>query len=222
MHPRSMGVEGESVPSRKVIECRIATALLYVVMGAVSNVGVAWWSASLTTPSGLGPVAVTPSDPEAFETVEEAVDELVAGWPWADGRPIRALAYEPLEQRSGWPLASMRCTWPNRHRVSEVPYVIDGLPLAPLEEGVHLRPRALPLEPLWASFILDTVFYASLLGALTLSAMLAGRGARRRAARCPRCGATRCGAPACTQCGWCFAILSAEPVTARPALPWYN
>lgn len=76
---------------------------------------------------------------------------------------------------------------------------------------------ALPFEPLWPGFALNTVFYAVVVWALW-SALLAVRGViRQRRRRCVRCGYDLRGAvhDACPECGGKVVQVARERAKAR-------
>jgi hypothetical protein len=72
--------------------------------------------------------------------------------------------------------------------------------------GLRLRhsERALGYLPIWPGFVIDTLFYAAIWGALVFGFAGARRGIRRARGRCPRCNynllfALKSG---CPECGW--------------------
>lgn len=72
----------------------------------------------------------------------------------------------------------------------------------------------LPYSPLYPGFVLNTVFYAAVLWAISLGRAALLRTLRRRANRCPNCGYNLKGLPAdtspkCPECGHTNTITAA-------------
>ncbi len=70
-----------------------------------------------------------------------------------------------------------------------------------------LRPRnrvtqfRIPLRPLWAGFAINTIFYAALLWVLIPGAFALRRFLRLRRGLCPKCAYPMGGSSVCTECG---------------------
>jgi hypothetical protein len=201
--------------SRALFEYRLALTLLCLVMGAAANVAVAWWVAAGDHPPWLNLVEVASAgDAPAPVTIAPGG----ATWPWSDGRPENAIAYDPIEFSAGWPLESMACEFPNRRRLTEGALALGGLSLPPLRHGEAMVPRALPLRPIWPGFALNTCLYAAALALPVLCVTMA----RPLRAPWPVHEPARGPTPVVLPPPGGQGILSARPVVARPPLPWYG
>lgn len=146
------------------------------------------------------------------------VDHVIAWVEFAGpGLASTSEAYHTLTVvESGWPLAALRgglwCAWPDSAVSRSLPatWRLDGphyvsvLPL-PFENGFVQGGKALlPLRPIWATFVGNTIFYAGVFWlAITF---VSGMRRLHRVDRglCPRCAYERHGdyRQACPECGW--------------------
>lgn len=150
---------------------------------------------------------------------EEAQGYPLGPGPWWS-RVADAEAFSPdprtfinvrVEMASGWPMRSMRWGY----------VVIGSKDLEPkwcairLSDHTTVEPwslakkRALPLQPLWFGFAVDTLALAALLLPVPLGWRWLVRRWRRRAGRCAACGYPWGTAEVCAECGC--------PLPARPA-----
>ena len=130
------------------------------------------------------------------------------GWSDAKAPPFG----EPLdiyegyaEDGRGWPficLASSIEATLNPTRGWTYGVVSWGIPL-PSTQGPDAMPRSLPLRPVWAGLLVNTVFYG-----LFLWLVVHGRGLlrlqrlhRERHGRCGHCGYPAGSSPLCSECG---------------------
>ena len=77
--------------------------------------------------------------------------------------------------------------------------------------GLWLHPRAgqipylgirmLPLRPIWPSFAVNTIFYATILWLLIPGPFALSRLVRRRRGLCPACAYPMGESPTCSECG---------------------
>lgn len=120
-----------------------------------------------------------------------------AGW------PLRSLGWNSvspgvdIEQWHDQTMSKFHA-WLNSRAGREV-YPVPGSPSTALpgeEPGTPL----FPTRPLWPGFLLNTLFYAALLG-LLLSLPALRRQIRRRRCLCPACAYPMGNSPVCTECG---------------------
>ncbi len=99
----------------------------------------------------------------------------------------------------GWPVVSM---WRDYVLSANRYELLHGLGLTflPSDRGL---PRAVPLRPIWTSFAVDTLFYATILWLLIPGPFVLRRHLRVRRGLCPACGYDlRSGEDdACPECG---------------------
>ena len=204
----------------------LAKLVVFVLLGAIVNVAVAWGCVLLSTP-------VRPAiDPGRFNTdfsrlvyehrsfgsarfwetrvgpgsgtpiVRPTVDVLPN---WARDDSLRPLTLRVYEGR-GWPELALWCVH-DRPQVANRQFnsrgALDaGLPDAP-SQGWMSAPRALPLRPIWPGFTINTIFYAAILWLLALGPFTVRRMIRRRRGHCIKCGYDLRGAEheVCPECG---------------------
>ena len=179
--------------------------LCWLALGAVVNVGVAWWPAihrcqpipgnasyiETWVPSRYDPTNYPPPH-SLWADNGWLFDCRVAEWNWAEGRPIVSVQVYEV----GLPLRSLRCAR------------VDGLTLTTWQD-VAVQPRArfdgkIPcaLRPCGFGFMFNTLFYALPIAVLWLAPGQLRRWHRRRHGHCIHC-CYPVGDPAkpCSECG---------------------
>ncbi len=207
---------------------RLLIVAVFLLAGAVVNVAVAWGCAQLML-GGLTEQVLRDSDLSIWraqmyvgwpnEPYNRAVGrslgrryEVMSGridFPVTAGSPAAWLKGIYKEWRIGWPLQCLeRHTWlafgkniPSDYEFASR-QVEKGLVLLP-EYGFfgRLPQRRLPVEPVWAALIFNTVFYAIALWLLICGPFALRRLIRVRRGLCPAC-AYPCGeSDVCSECG---------------------
>jgi hypothetical protein len=190
-------------------------ALLSLLLGAATTVGVAWW---LGRPARVARVSLLPRlyDPSSpGATWEHRLEATGAVWTRSGAGWIQP-EHITYMMEAGWPLLAVS----SDRRLAEyaaptVPwrfYSLSkgfGMPLS--WQYVH---DCLPVQPLWPGFALDTVLYAAAWWALLFTPLPLYRAGRRRfrvsGGMCGGCGYSLAGSPggACPECGQ---TVGAEP-----------
>ena len=220
---------------------RLTKLVVFLLLGAIVNVAVAWGCALSFRLSRAGPSpkkveairmelepeggwsfrAITRDEWPAvvlyysyWDTRNERVDcdeverstdlrpfELAPSW--ADLRMPPAIDYEIRWVHAfGWPFVSM---W-REYSPSGTGYgwkVLHGFEVAFLHPDGS-SPRAIPLDPIWSGFAINTIFYAAVLWLLTLGPFAARRMIRRKRGLCIKCGYDLRDdfSAGCPECGW--------------------
>ena len=199
---------------------RIAIKLVvFLLLGATVNVGVAWGCA-LVAEYELEPDALVQS--ESDESIDDVtIIDWLMHWPasvgsgsynatWRDNST--RIGDEPeyrYIERHGWPAASMWCEYESvvdQSRSEGYLRALGALTLSRYgrEKIMHtVHPVALPLRVVWPSFLINTVFYAVTLWLLRSAPFAARRLIRKRRGRCMRCGydLRHAGHELCPECG---------------------
>ncbi len=105
-----------------------------------------------------------------------------------------------MEDARGWPMLSARSsTWvgPTDGAISTDGYALDEAIMG----QDRLALRVVPLRPLFAGFIINTLFYALLLWVLFATPFAARRMLRRRRGQCETCAYPIGVSSVCTECG---------------------
>ena len=132
----------------------------------------------------------------------EAVEEIELG-------EVLFAKTRQISDAFGWPYLAMASGFDARVADSAklMKARMRGLEVAPIvvDFSGRIDGRALPLQPIWLGFALDTVFYA-LLSSLLWWAFARGpsdflRFIRRKRGLCPACGYRVGDSPVCTECG---------------------
>ena len=212
------------------MKCRIfklaRRILLFLLLGAIINVAVAWgcsiWSTLLFEESE--PSFGQQSEFQAYcrrhglnlraspgEWTWKHATMVGVTWyqGWSGAQTSDPIFYVQL-QRAGWPRRSVECTgatnWPPA-RVNGFAILDwnDGLPcpsfLEPSPTGADDTAPPLPYRPIWPGFAINTIFYAA---ALWLPFAAVGRLRRRRRIKrglCPACAYPVGDSAVCTECG---------------------
>ena len=183
---------------------RLTKLVVFVLLGAVVNVAVAWGCACW---SDLG---------EARYTDKQVNVMISFGYTqWVSVNTIngeRWTLFWPASAEAGWPLRCVvreghfteffggdpRIKGPRRSPLNHGWDIREVLPWFPRKAG-----RLLPLRPIWPGFAIDTIFYAVLLWCVTLGPFAARRFIRDKRGLCIKCGYDLRGAEheACPECG---------------------
>ncbi len=107
-----------------------------------------------------------------------------------------------LVEARGWPLLAL---WCELNMISNVnaglSYSVAGAIKTPWQWKSNLRPRTLPLRPIWPGFAINTLLYATLLWLLIPGAFALRRFLRLRRGLCPKCAYPVAESAVCTECG---------------------
>ena len=203
---------------------RLTKLVLFLLLGAVVNVAVAWgivlWTPTPTFPGMADrpkqidwPRPVPPDWPAPL--IQFSAET------WGLSRLLTVAIVPRLPRaiqrwsmyifQAGWPC---RCVEAQRSKVNRngVPVRTDFRPAVKLPETLHFlrieaaRIRVLPLRPIWPGFAINTIFYAAtiaILWLLTLGPFTARRIIRRKRGHCVKCGYDLRGAEheVCPECG---------------------
>jgi len=206
----------------------IFTILLFLLLGAIVNIAVAW---------GLAISVDVDSEPTGFEERAEWPDVVPENWPgpligvWRGGFGWRASTHIAMRlamaaDREGWNAAnhylhSAEVGWPYPSLYWRVRAIVSpqGMPAqswSPVITGNGIRPdwdglgftplswKRLPTRPIWPGFLINTIFYALVLLPLYCTPFIARRHIRVKRGRCPQCGYDLRGEldAGCPECGW--------------------
>lgn len=204
-----------------------AKLVVFLLLGAILNVAVAWGCAVFSNPLVQDENLVR-FNPDFSRIVYEhrsfgsarfwdaririgsgtsvGVTPTVDVLPnWAKDDDLRSFTLHVYEGH-GWPELALWCVH-ERPQVANRQFnsrgALDaGLPDAP-SQGWMSAPRALPLRPIWPGFAINTILYATILWMLTLGPFTARRFIRRKRGRCINCGYDLRGAEheVCPECG---------------------
>ena len=142
---------------------RLFKLVLFLLLGAVVNVAVAWGCARFFSP-------------RSNVIIRDAIGRI-------------EVVYSPAEIVHGWPLLALTSEWPEHGGTTST--------------AIHYGDEVLPMIPIWPGFVINTIFYAVVLGLLTLGPFTARRMIRRKRGRCIKCGYDLGHADhrACPECG---------------------
>jgi len=200
--------------------------ILFLFLGAVANVGVAWGCAAWS------PLTHTISFTHVSNYYQEYWPiHLPAGYPSnnadvqdADGKGLGVLngnivAYTDnvseqvlVYSAAGWPTLSLRgcfwttipsLWWDGHFAPDRQDWAILLFSNQPVPHGDIRQQRMLPLRPIWPGFLANTAFYAIALWLLTLGPVRLRRCLRRHRGRCVACGYDLRGTAheRCPECG---------------------
>ena len=210
---------------------RIAIKLvLFLLLGAIVNVAVAWGFAAWSAPGNVESLEITSRKiaEDEFEGVTRLrvfghtrVNHGVFSQPIGGKTAAQLTGIEWIvpgdnysETRAGWPLRTLRC-----RNLAEIEMggtnsiTINANTANPIEGGIVLSQfpigspaqswRALPYQPIWTGVVVNTILYAPLVWLLTLGPFAARRIIRRKRGRCAKCGYDLRGAEhdGCPECG---------------------
>ena len=187
--------------------------VLFLVLGAIVNVAVAWGCAywiNLTSiiPRGTSPKRYSMSTWQVFDHFDRMgasrmawrlppfivtgvgtlnIDSYIQTLPQED---VPHMQLGEVLDRRGFPMLSMECEFIN---TTDKPWN----PIYQVEYGIMLETtpgsderglRAIPLRIVWLGFVFNTIIYAVFLWLLTLAPFTARRMIRRKRGRCIKCG----------------------------------
>ena len=208
---------------------RLLIIAIFLLLGAVANVAVAWvlslGSAGLGEPTVT--LARTSSDVPYWHFMHSrylGVEDFyvmpvncptggLEDLPFPTSppswtQPFLPVPYggpmeEPYRVRAaGWPLSVLACAWRADSQGSSLRW---GIGLPPFNRP---RPtwrtgweRGLPVRPIWPGFAINTLFYAAILWLLIPGAFALRRFLRVKRGLCPKCAYPMGESSICTECG---------------------
>ncbi len=208
---------------------RLTKLVVFLILGAVVNVAVAWGSAAWSAPGNVKSLDFTSRKiaEDEFEGVTRlrvfghtrvnygTFSELVVGKTAAQMTQIVWLPGDNYcEMRAGWPLRTLRC----RNLVEiemggTTSITINAYAANPIQGGIVLTQfsignpaqswRALPYQPVWSGIVINTIFYAATLWFLSIGPFEVRRMIRSKRGHCIKCGYDLRGAEheVCPECG---------------------
>lgn len=198
------------------VKRRVHTIVLYLVLGALLNVAVAWAFALLPTGSGraeycLNPQAATPSEVLLVHSVgysslcnpRRFLPFLAPNFP--EPTTFRGVAWWENEALDGGhDLFGIATGWPTRTLSAWREPARAGFDFewgAVVAKGNSDMPIVIPLHPIFRNFAINAVFYAISIW-LVVGCMISMRAtARLRRGLCPRCAYPRENHAVCPECG---------------------
>ena len=209
---------------RSVVKRRLLTLAIFLLLGAVVNVAVAWIAAMVPINVIFGSLGLMErADAPRWEVRMHSqpgallVESNITLWRRVWGEPRRAphwsraalpptkedVAASPsiIEKAYGWPMLSQfhrNTRWRgNREATTEWCITVPW-------PSQYTRTRALPLLPIWPGFAFNTLFYAAILWPLICGPFALRRVIRRKRGLCVACGYDLRGnlVAGCPECGW--------------------
>jgi hypothetical protein len=197
---------------------RLALKLvLFLLVGAIINVAVAWGCALVISPNGFSSASwqsAQHADYAIWQSAQPAEAPRWPGWVYRSdtlGAHFLAIAsasmkstyvesYVFRQRESGWPMYSCGgSAWYKYSRTT------PGAPWIVLEVHPHrafiLPRRIIPTGPIWKGFTIDTLLYAALLWMVFVVPGTLRRLLRVRHSLCPGCGYPIGLSAVCTECG---------------------
>ncbi len=174
---------------------RLLTIAIFLLLGAVVNVAVAWGCALWSKPSH--------STDKSGPREDLGFGYTVVFYEYA-GASDSLRIFFAVEIAAGWPLRCLERDLPDlRPFYNEERTVIQaGIPLPPLLEWIHPLPnRTLPIRAVPAGFAINTLFYAAILWLLIPGPFALRRFLRLRRGLCPKCAYPMGESGVCTECG---------------------
>lgn len=182
----------------------IFTILLFLLVGALANVAVAWACAARSDQRAATVVARTLSilkqrvsgtlsHPRLDPVEERQSIQIDFDFAPSYGWPIGCLQRDAFPLRRSEYGSRIAATW-NRGLVMHRPITFCE----------YLRFERLPLRPKWPWFLINTLFYALVLWLLIPGPFVLRRHIRIKRGRCPKCGYDLRGEleAGCPECGW--------------------
>ncbi len=181
-------------PTRKQIwRKRITRAILCLLLGAVTTVGVAWALASRDRSPALVRISVTL--PPGATWPRFSIADI-------DGRIVGRGRTALIAGTGNWweTIVALEYGWPARAMLKHTPMSSSS---RSWQTGLVLRQESepMPLIPLWPGFLLNTLFYAAPWWFIVATPGATRRWRRRHRGRCVHCGYDLAGLPAGTVSG---------------------
>ncbi len=201
---------------------------IFLLLGAVVNVAVAWgcalwseyriapdrclshldsprWIASVCEGPGVTRVSGVPDNGE-WGPEEMYRDDVLPSWSRTTDRPPRDEFNDPslpwtIELAYGWPARSGVGIIRKHVRGAAVWAVTSGIRTADDGSGEPVSYRVLPVRPIWSGFAINTLFYAAILWLLIPGPVVLRRFLRLRWGLCPNCAYPMGESSVCTECG---------------------
>ena len=180
------------------VKRRLTQLVLFLLLGAIVNVAVAWalaiWmpfhipSGEIDTSRDVRAILVSRLEVDANLQwySHERLDIPGFGWVQSElyGLSVDELFFGLHLLRSGWPMQTLRGEWQRTPKDERHKY---SLPVPGRPSGIGAV-SMLPLRPIWPGFAINTIFYAAILWLLTLGPFTARRFIRRKRSYCIKCG----------------------------------
>ncbi len=201
----------------------LTTLAIFLLLGAVLNVAVAWACLLWLDHSGR----ITKRPPNESDLAwwqDHALEgmavphetELIPGFGYyclrlhAPARRVKA-GFKFVESSSslsaGLPMRALSCEWFSKPAPQTARWfdTVHRYAISTVDSPVFSlwpdRAPFLPLRPVWPGFALNPFFYATILWLLVRGPVVLRRVVRRRSGRCPDCGYPVGVSPVCTECG---------------------
>jgi hypothetical protein len=215
------------------VKRRLTKLVVFLLLGAVVNVAVAWglgyWSLHLHT----GPAKAIFVEYDGEEHLGAVYgntgikeiqwgDHHFPGMPkppvprrlrWAErflsGMKPAPDGYPPAPTARGFPMVSMACVVDRYWNENDVWIIAArrGILLEPTDQWSY---RVIPFHPIWPGFAINTIFYTAILWLLTLGPFTTRRMIRRKRGHCIKCGYDlRETSGGCPECG-CGCLAATE------------
>ncbi len=195
---------------------RLFKLVLFLLLGAIVNVAVAWecalwsqiavhWNTSTTRWERLVPDSwPPPSSESSWRGFGVDIRQTVSWSPTPkEGKGSSGISgwFQVDIYRAGWPFRSMvgdERRGPAPLGGSEQSRIVSFGP-----QWSNRGLRSLPLHPIWPGFAINTIFYAAILWLLTFGPFTVRRMIRRKRGHCIKCGYDLGHADhrACPECG---------------------
>jgi hypothetical protein len=196
----------------------IARASVFLLLGAVVNIAVAWgcvkWSPDpLDSASGVGPWPVAaPGDwPAESHWLRQASCGLTESIAFAAENATPTSPSQRWNQwafQAGLPFRAVCC---RRHTIGlsqigssmceeRTANIGEGI-VVDVDTGSHQRKRWIPMLPIWPGFLINTLLYAVVWWLLSAAPFALRRRRRIKRGLCPACAYPIGDSAVCTECG---------------------
>jgi hypothetical protein len=179
---------------------RVVVILIFLLAGAVVNVGVAWgvcltsdWEFAIEQPLSDCSWITESGGPVTEGSKEEHRDSFGVERRWytlhivLDGRRVLSSLFA-FYVRTGWPFRCLRGGWWHDEQTKTSRYV-DSIELPHTEWVMRTwEGELLPRRIIWPGLALNTIFYTAILWLLIPGPFALRRLIRRRRGQCPACG----------------------------------